>query len=306
MSPSAEPQPRGVGRPGTPGVIHDLGYRPYAGPRQAEGQIALALFVTGLRNAFGLGRSGKSKLLPFILLGLNLLPALIIVAIMVFTRLDELPISYAAYAGQTQMLLSVFAAAQAPILFSRDLRHGSIVLYLARPLRSATYALMRWCSLTAALLIFLVTPILVLLLGAVLSEADLTDQLTESGLAVLVALLLAGMLASVTGVISAWSTRRGFGVVASIAVLLFGYGAVAAVQAIAYDEGADRIGEYAGLLAPYALYRGICASVLDSSVDAITAPQGALMETAYVGVAVLILLGGLALLMWRYRKAAAR
>ncbi len=288
------------------GVIHDLGYRPYAGIRQAEGRIALALFVTGLRNAFGLGRSGKSKLLPFILLGLNLLPALILVAVMVFTNLDELPIGYAAYAGQTQMLLSVFAAAQAPILFSRDLRHGSIVLYLARPLRSATYALMRWCSLTVALLIFLVTPIVVLLLGALLSEADVVDQLTEAGWAVLAAVLLAGMLASVTGVISAWSTRRGFGVVASIAVLLFGYGMIAAVQAIAYDEASDRVGEYAGLLAPYSLYRGIAAGVLDSSIDAITPPSGAPMQALYVAVALLVVLGGIGLLVWRYRRAAAR
>ncbi len=295
------------GRPnGATGVIHDLGYRPYDGPRLGEGQIATALFLTGLRNAFGIGRSGKSKLLPFILLALNLLPAVIIVAIMVFTKIDELPISYAAYAGQTQILLSVFAAAQAPILFSRDLRHGSIVLYLARPLRSSTYALMRWSALTAAVLVFLMTPIVLLFLGAVLSGADLSEQLTEAGWAVLVALLLAGMLASVTGVISAFSTRRGFGVVASMAVLLFGYGVIAAVQGIAYEQASDRVGEYAGLLAPYALYRGISASILDTSVDAITPPQGALMETAYVAVSLLIVLGGIAMLIWRYRRAAAQ
>lgn len=288
------------------GVIHDLGYRPYDGPRLGEGQIATALFLTGLRNAFGIGRSGKSKLLPFILLALNLLPAIIIVAIMVFTKIEELPISYAAYAGQTQILLSVFAAAQAPILFSRDLRHGSIVLYLARPLRSSTYALMRWGALTAAVLVFLMTPIVLLFLGAVLSGADLSEQITEAGWAVLAALLLAGMLASVTGVISAFSTRRGFGVVASMAVLLFGYGVIAAVQGIAYEQGSDRVGEYAGLLAPYALYRGISASILDTSVDAITPPDGAWMETAYVGVSLLIVLGGIALLIWRYRRAAAR
>ena len=44
------------GRP--PGVIHDLGYRPYAGPRLGEGPVAWAFFVTGLRNSYGLGRSG--------------------------------------------------------------------------------------------------------------------------------------------------------------------------------------------------------------------------------------------------------
>lgn len=288
------------------GVIHDLGYRPYSGPRQGEGQIAAALFLLGLRNAFGLGRSGKSKILPFVLLGLNLGPALIMVAIMVFVGLPDLPVDYAAYAGITQMLLSVFAAAQAPVLFSRDLRYGSIVLYLARPLRASTYALMRWSSLTAALLIFLVTPILVLYIGALLTEADVSTQTSAALQAIAAALLLAGMLASVTGVISAWSTRRGFGVVASIAVLLFGYGVIAAVQGIALGEGAERVGEYAGLLTPYSLYRGIAASVLDRAVQAITPPQGAGMEAAYVVAALAVLAGGVALLALRYRRVASR
>jgi ABC-2 type transport system permease protein len=288
------------------GVIHDLGYRPYGGPRLGETQIAGALFVTGLRNAFGLGRSGKSKLLPFILLGLNLAVALIIVAIMVFTKSLELFVGYAAFAGQTQLLLSVFAAAQAPVLFSRDLRYGSIVLYLARPMSSTTYALMRWSSLAAALLTFLVAPILVLLVGALLAEADVADQLAEAGWAILVAVLLAGMLASVTGVISAFTTRRGFGVVASIAVLLFGYAVIGVVQNIAYNQGSDRVGEYAGLLNPYTLYRGISASILDSSITAITPPASAPMETAYVVVSLLIVVGGIGLLAWRYRKAASK
>ncbi|HET7193831.1 MAG TPA: hypothetical protein VFI99_02470, partial [Nocardioides sp.] len=61
------------------GVIHDIGYRPYSGERLGEGKVAWSLFVTGLRNCYGLGRSARSKALPMILLGLMLLPALILV-----------------------------------------------------------------------------------------------------------------------------------------------------------------------------------------------------------------------------------
>ena len=53
------------------GVIHDLGYRHYDGPRDGAATIARTLYVTGLRHAFGLGRSGKSKILPFLLLALS-------------------------------------------------------------------------------------------------------------------------------------------------------------------------------------------------------------------------------------------
>ena len=43
-----------------PGVIHDLGYRHFDGVRDGTPTIARTLFVTGLRHAYGLGRSGKS------------------------------------------------------------------------------------------------------------------------------------------------------------------------------------------------------------------------------------------------------
>ena len=288
------------------GVIHDLGYRHFTGVRHGEGFIARALFVTGLRNVFGLGRSGKSKILPFILLGLNLVPALIMVVIMVTLRMDELPTDYASYAGTTQILVSVFAAAQAPILFSHDQRHGSIVLYLARPMHAATYALMRWCSLAAALLVFLVTPILLLLVGALLVGADVSTQLGDAGLAALLAVLLAAMLAGISGAISSWSTRRGFAVVATIAVLLFGFGVVQVIQAISSEQGRDKVGEYAGLLSPYAVYRGLAESLLDVSAGALTPPQGAATIAAYLAVAVLLAVGGLAVTLWRFRRVAGR
>ena len=118
-------------------------------PGSGEAAIARALIFTGFRNAFGLGRSAKSKVLPFILLGMNLFPAVILVGALTLFGADELPIGYAQYASTTQVLLSIFVASQAPVLFSRDLRHGSITLYLARPLRASTYALSRWTSLLA-------------------------------------------------------------------------------------------------------------------------------------------------------------
>ena len=154
------------------GVIHDIGYRGYDGQREADLTLARTLFVTGMRHAYGLGRSGRSKVLPFLLLGLNVLPALIIVGVVTIVELDELPLSYTAYTSQLQMVVSLFAAAQAPVLFSRDLRHRSIVLYLARPLSPALFALTRWASLATAVLVFTLLPTLVLYAGALLAGLD--------------------------------------------------------------------------------------------------------------------------------------
>jgi ABC-2 type transport system permease protein len=66
-------------------VIHDIGYRAYDGPRLGRGHARKALFSQSLRGAYGLGRSAKSKVLPMILLGVMCAPALIMVAVAVFT-----------------------------------------------------------------------------------------------------------------------------------------------------------------------------------------------------------------------------
>src|SRR5207342_2724579 len=146
---------------------------------------------------------------PFLLLGLNLLPAVIVVGAMTLFGLDELPIDYSRSASSTQILLSIFVAAQAPVLFSRDLRHGSIALYLARPLSSTAYAVARWAALLAATLVFLLLPILTLYAGAVLSELDFWEQTAGAAKAVLLAVLLALMLTGISGLIASVSVRRG-------------------------------------------------------------------------------------------------
>lgn len=286
------------------GVIHDLGYRPYDGPRLGHGAVAGALFVTGLRNVFGLGRSGKSKVLPWGLLALNLLPALIIVGVMVMIGLDTLPLGYARYASTTQILVAIFVASQAPILFSHDQRHGSIVLYLARPMRTSTYALVRLASLWAALLLYLIVPILLLYVGAMLAELPVWEQTVDALQALLLAFLLAGMLAGIAGLISSWSIRRGFAVVATMMVLLVGDGIVTIIQGISSDQGSPRIGEVAGLFAPYSLYRGLM-EIFDLDPPTFTPPQGG-MQIAYVVVAVGLVLACIGLLVARFRKVGDR
>ena len=283
-------------------VIHDLGYRPYTGPRLGAGAIARALTLTGFRNAFGLGRSGKSKVMPFVLLALNLMPAVIVGGVLAFAGLDELPIGYAEYASTTQVLVGIFVAAQAPVLFSRDLRHGTISLYLARPLRSSAYALSRWTSLLGATLVFLLLPILILYVVALLGELDVSEQTREAGIAVGLAVLLALSLAGLAGLIASWSTRRGFAVVATIALLVIANGIVTAVQGISSEEGRSEVGEVAGLFSPYSLYRGLMGAWTGADVP--TPPTSTGMELAYVAVFVGLSAACLAALVWRYRRVA--
>ena len=288
---------------GRPGIIHDLGYRRFDGVREGTATIARTLFVTGLRHAYGLGRSGKSKVMPFLLLAMSLLPALIVVGVVVLTGVTTLPISYADYTNQTQLLVSLFAAAQAPVLFSRDLRHRSIVLYLARPLAAPVFALMRWLSLTVAVWLFMAVPTILLFLGAMLAGLDKSDQVTALLKALVLQVLLATLVAGITGLISSVSLRRGFAVVGAVMALIVLTGVVTAVQTISWSEDADAVSVGAGLFSPWTLYSGL-ADAWDAGIDELVPVDGAWVP-AYALVALLLVAGCLLGLVARFRKVGS-
>ena len=287
-----------------PGVIHDLGYRHYDGVRDGTPTIARTLFVTGLRHAYGLGRSGKSKVMPFLLLAMSIMPALIVVGVVVLTGLSSLPVSYANYTNQTQLLVSLFAAAQAPVLFSRDLRHRSIVLYFARPLPAPVFALVRWLSLTVAVWLFVTVPTLLLYLGAMLAGLDRSDQTTSLLKAMVLQVLLAMLVSGITGLISSVSLRRGFAVVGSVMALIVLTGVITAVQAIAADQDADAAATAVGLFSPWSLYNGL-GDAWDAGVDTFVPVDGA-WPLAYALVAVLLVAACLLGLVARFRKVGSR
>ncbi|CUR57112.1 conserved membrane hypothetical protein [metagenome] len=286
------------------GVIHDLGYRRYDGARDGTATIARTLYVTGLRHTYGLGRSGKSKILPFILLAMATLPAAIVVGVVVLTGLGSLPVTYADYTNQVQLVVSLFAAAQAPVLFSRDLRHRSIVLYLARPLSSSVFAVTRWLSLTTSLLLFMWVPTFLLFAGALLAGLDKSDQLEGLLKAVVLQLLLAALVAGVTGLISSVSLRRGFAVVGSVVALIVVSGVVTSVQAITNAQDADGIGVAAGLLSPWSIFSGL-ADAWRAGVVTFT-PPGSAWALAYVLVAVVLTALCVLGLVARFRKVGSR
>lgn len=291
------------------GVIHDIGYRPYSGPRLGEGAVAWSLFLTGLRHCYGLGRSGRSKILPMILLGLMLLPALILVGVLVQARgvlgLDSQLVPYSVYPLTTQLLISVYVAAQAPALISRDLRFGTITLYLARPTSRTTYVLVRMASLTVATFLLIAAPILLMYAGGLLADLP-PGRETRLVLGALVgALLLAACLAGLAALVAATTTRRGLAVAAVIVVLLVTYTVVASIQGISYETGHETVGQVAGLFSPYTLTQGVQVLLFDATESTPTPPDGALMTLLYLAATTVVVLGSVGAMLLRYRRIAA-
>jgi ABC-2 type transport system permease protein len=308
MSSPSESNRSGLPPRGGPasGVIHDLGYRPYTGPRLGEAPVAWAFFLTGLRNAYGLGRSGRSKVLPMILLGMMLLPALILTGVLVQARdvleLDEHLVAYSTYPITTQLLISVFVAAQAPTLLSRDLRFQTITLYLARPMRRSVYVLVRVASLTAATFVLIGAPLLLMYAGGLLADLPLGRETGRFLGGLVGAFLLAACLSGLAAVVAALTVRRGLAVAAVIVVLLVSYTVVATIQGISYDSGNQTVGEVAGMFSPYTLVNGVQVFLFDSPDATIAPPDSTAMGLAYCAAVLVMVLGSLGALMARYRS----
>ena len=192
--------------------------------------MAWSFFRTGLRNAYGLGRSGRSKVLPMILLAMMLLPALILVGVLVQAQdvldLDEQIVAYSRYPVITQALISVFVAAQAPALISRDLRFRTITLYLARPMQRSVYVLVRYASLTVATFILIGAPLVLMYAGGLLADLPVGRETRDFLGGMFGAALLAALLAGLAAVVAALTVRRGLAVAAVIVVLGVSYAAV--------------------------------------------------------------------------------
>jgi ABC-2 type transport system permease protein len=309
VSSPSETTPSGSAPAGRPaGVIHDLGYRPYAGPRLGEGPVAWSFFKTGLRNTYGLGRSGRSKVLPMGLIGVMLLPALILVGVLVQLRdvldRDSQLVSYSTYPMITQVLISVFVASQAPALFSRDLRFRTITLYLARPMRRPIYVLVRLASLTAGTFILIGSPLLLMYVGGILADLSLGRETARFLGGMVGALLLAALLSGLAALVAALTTRRGLAVAAVIVVLLVSYTVVSAIQGIALSTGSESVGEVAGLFSPYTLVNGLQHVLFGVRAATATPPEGAGMGLLYVLVTVLTVLASIGGLVARYRRVS--
>ena len=117
------------------GAIYDIGYRRYDGPRLGRGGAIGAVVQAGLRAVFGLGRSGRSKIIPWGVVVLAILPAIVAVAVRVLAG-EIIPdlYSYENYLWQIGGLFGIFIAAQAPELVVNDIRYRVLPLYFSRPM----------------------------------------------------------------------------------------------------------------------------------------------------------------------------
>lgn len=291
------------------GVIHDIGYRHYDGPRLGRGYLLRSLFSQSLRGAYGLGRPARSKVMPALLFAAMALPALIIVVVAVLTGSTELPLDYGEYIPVTFYISAIFVAAQAPQLVSRDLRFRSVPLYFSRPITYADYVLARFLAMVVALLILLGTPILIMYGGALLADMPFWAQ-TRGALKGLTGVALYSLVLAGIGLAIASATpRRGLGVAGIITVILVSYTVASAVEGIALANDNPTVALYAELFTPYNLVNStqlwLFGAEQNPVFDELPVPMG-WQGAIFLAVVLLVVAASVAFLLLRYRKAAVK
>jgi ABC-2 type transport system permease protein len=194
------------------GVIHDLGYRRYEGPRLGRAAIIRALIWHSFRSAFGFGRGAKAKVVPAVALLALCLPA----AVNAFAMSKGSPrlLPYDTYQPELRVfVMTVFVAIQAPELVSRDLRSRVLPLYFARPIKTYDYPLAKYLGFTAACTVMMEVPVLLLYLGTIVNVhggAAVWAQTRELIPGLLVGLMWAAVLAAISLLLASLSGRRAF------------------------------------------------------------------------------------------------
>ena len=301
----------GTAGAGRGGVIHDIGYRRYEGPRLGRAAIIRALCWHSLRSAFGIGRGAKAKIVPVITFVIMCLPAVANAVSVAQGNPRQVP--YDTYIFQLRVIVMIiFIAALAPELVSRDLRSHVLPLYFSRPLRRLDYPLAKLAAFILACLAMIEIPLLFLYLGTITQAHGGSAIWHETRALIpglLVGLMWAVLLASIGLTLSSLSGRRAYST-GTIAIYFFLTWILAGIlYSVSTGQGHPfRGGQVAttgarlsGLVSPFTVLDGVRQWLGGTSRGPIPPPGS--YGPLYGAMLLLLLVAALTGLAVRYRKA---
>jgi ABC-2 type transport system permease protein len=282
------------------GVIHDIGYQRYQGPRLGRAAVLGSLYVHGLRAAFGLGRTAKSKIFPWGVAGIILLVAVINAGVR--SQTGTWLFDYFAIDDRMSLLVIFFAAIVAPELVSRDIRSGVLALYFSRPVRAADYVIAKVAALVTSIWLLLGVPQFVMFLtGAFTTKTGMKGVWHELGQLIPgwgYSLLWALLFASISLLVASLTGKRAFAAGGIVALFLM-TASVVGVLNVLPSETAHHL---SGLVSPITLISGIeiwLRSRTDLGLDiGDTGPVYGIEAFCLTAACLLLLLA-------RYRKVAS-
>jgi ABC-2 type transport system permease protein len=286
------------------GAIYDIGYRNYEGARLGRGYAFRTLYVHSLRTAFGLGRGGRSLLVPWAIFGMMNLPAIVQVAVTGISGGQGNLVQYHDYMEMVSLLLALFCAAQAPELVSRDQHNRVLPLYFSRALRKHDYALAKLLAMWTAVFILVLTPLVIILTGRLGLPADFGEAFKTESKNFLPILFTPVVFALAIGTpsiaLAALLSRRAI----ASALVLGLFMLTLPVSAILLQTVEARWADYGVLLNPVFAAGGAVLALYGKRSDGLLREANLPPEAYAAGVAVLGILFTLILLN-RYRRLSA-
>lgn len=293
-------------RESSTGAIYDLGYQAYDGPRLGRRAAVATLYWSSLRQAFGLGRSGRAKIIPWGLSAFAVIPAAVAAAVSALVPVGGAsPFTYDNYLFSMASILALFVAAQAPEIVSGDQRNSVLSLYFSHALKRGDYALAKLGALATAIYLICLVPLLVLFLGAVLAAADVVqafgDQLENVPQMLGAPLIYAVPLAALGMAIAAYTPRRAYATGAIIAVFIV----TAAIAGILEQATSGMVSRLGPLLNPFVVLDGARVWLLGEPAPDSPIRTMRLAEPLYGALALAIAGIGSAVTLWRYWRIQA-
>ncbi|WP_433614867.1 ABC transporter permease [Dactylosporangium sp. CA-139114] len=282
-------------------VIHDIGYQRYTGPRLGRWYANRSLYEHSVRAAFGIGRGAKAKIFPWMIIGIVLLVAVVVIAYRSIS--GQTLMSYRDYVAGLSYPVMLFLAIVAPELVSRDLRDRTLPLYFSRPLARTDYALSKFAALVTAVLLLLGVPQLLIYIGAVFTRTDgfsgAWHELGDLAPGLAASLIRALILAGVSLLVASLTGRRAFAAAFIVGVFLI----TSPIVGILNFLGNATLAKLSFMANPMTMMLGLEQWIFGAEENN-RLPIGDL-GPVYGAGACILLAGSVGLLLLRYRKVAA-
>ena len=277
--------------------IAERGFQRYEGARAGVPQAIRSVAWQSIRSTLGLGRPARHKIFPVLAVAIAYIPAIAFVGISVIVGdvLDPNEIAdYASYYGFITAAILLFAGLVAPEVLVGDRRNGMLAMYLSTPLSRGTYLAAKALAVLLTLGLVTLGPPLLLLIGYTFENAgpDGPAEWVSVLFRIFVsAFAISGALTSVSMAAASLTDRRAF---ASIGVVLLALASPAVASALV--EGAE--------LSPYWRLIDVFSMPFELVFRIYGEPGNfpELSTSSVVAVNLVWIVGGLAVVMWRYSR----
>jgi ABC-2 type transport system permease protein len=206
--------------------ILDRGYRRFEGSRSGVTGAVRSVAWHTVRSILGLGRKGRHKVFPIIVLVVSFVPAIVFMALTVLIGdllQGELRPAYWEMFGFSFVATIVFVALVAPEAIVRDRRDGMFALYLSTPLARPSYLVAKVLAVMGTMALVVVGPPVLFLIGYTFQSqgpGGLLDWVSVMSRILLAGLVICTVYTAVSLGVSSLTDRRAFASIAVVFVLL--------------------------------------------------------------------------------------